>query len=68
MATPRIDGCHPLEVEARHHGGSRGLLAFDCRLRDPRSADQLEGTLVSGRLNVYTLEPFVADEDRRLGR
>jgi predicted hotdog family 3-hydroxylacyl-ACP dehydratase len=43
---------HPLEVEARHHRGERGLVAFDCRVRDPDGGS----TLVEGRVNVYIVE------------
>lgn len=68
FAAPRIEACRPLEVEARHHGGSRGLLAFDCGLRDPSVSDQRDATLATGRLNVYTLERPGEDEDRALGR
>jgi predicted hotdog family 3-hydroxylacyl-ACP dehydratase len=41
-----------LAVEARHHRGDRGLVAFDCQVRDP--SDGLR--LVEGRLNVYIME------------
>lgn len=56
----RLEGGRALEVEARHHGGSRGLFAFDCTLRDPAS----DAVLAAGRLNVYTL----GDEESALGR
>lgn len=44
----------PLEVEARHHRGERGLVAFDCRVSDPASGD----SLVEGRVNVYIVESW----------
>jgi predicted hotdog family 3-hydroxylacyl-ACP dehydratase len=43
---------HPLEVEARHHRGERGLVVFDCQVRDPAAGS----TLVEGRVNVYIVE------------
>jgi hypothetical protein len=42
----------PLEVEARHHRGERGLVAFDCIVRDPAGG----AALVEGRVNVYIVE------------
>jgi predicted hotdog family 3-hydroxylacyl-ACP dehydratase len=41
-----------LRVEARHHRGETGLLAFDCEVRDPSDGR----SLVEGRVNVYTVE------------
>jgi predicted hotdog family 3-hydroxylacyl-ACP dehydratase len=46
-----LDPEQELEVEARHAAGERGLVAFDCALRDPARG----ATLAEGRLNVYTL-------------
>ena len=47
-----------LRVSARHHRGERGLVAFDCDVRD------LDGgpPLVHGRLNVYLVEGWEALE------
>jgi len=42
----------PLEVEARHHRGERGLVAFDCSVRDPAGG----AALVECRVNVYIVE------------
>jgi predicted hotdog family 3-hydroxylacyl-ACP dehydratase len=39
----------PLEVEARHHMGESGLVAFDCSIRSASSGE----TLVDGRVNLY---------------
>ncbi|MDH3213403.1 MAG: hypothetical protein OEM05_13045 [Myxococcales bacterium] len=41
-----------LAVEVRHHRGGRGLVAFDCQVRDPSDGRRL----VEGRLNVYIVE------------
>jgi predicted hotdog family 3-hydroxylacyl-ACP dehydratase len=41
-----------LTVEARHHRGDRGLVAFDCEVRDPSDGR----ALVEGRVNVYIVE------------
>lgn len=60
LFTPHLDPLRPLEVEARHHAGQRGLVAFDCELRDPQRGE----TLAAGRLNVYTL-PGVGAGGRR---
>ena len=45
-----------LRVAARHHRGERGLVAFDCEIRE------LDGgsPLVHGRLNVYLVEGWEA--------
>jgi len=46
---------HPgqqLCVEARHHRGEAGLVAFDCAVRDTES----DRTLAEGRLNLYTVD------------
>ncbi|TFG96202.1 MAG: 3-hydroxylacyl-ACP dehydratase [Myxococcales bacterium] len=47
-----------LRVSARHHRGERGLVAFDCEIRE------LDGgfALVHGRLNVYLVETWQALE------
>ncbi len=47
-----------LRVVARHHRGERGLVAFDCEIRE------LDGgsPLVHGRLNVYLVETWEALE------
>ena len=47
-----------LRVSVRHHRGERGLVAFDCDVRD------LDGgpPLVHGRLNVYLVEGWEALE------
>jgi len=50
LRVPRLPVA-PMEVEARHHGDARGLVSFDCSLRDPGAGD----LLATGRLNVYTL-------------
>ena len=42
----------PLEVEARHHAGERGLVAFDCRVREPSG----DAPRVEGRVNVYIVD------------
>ena len=41
-----------LTVEARHHRGDSGLVAFDCEVRDPSDGRPL----VEGRVNVYIVE------------
>jgi predicted hotdog family 3-hydroxylacyl-ACP dehydratase len=38
-----------LEVEARHHMGETGLVAFDCAIRSTAKRE----TLVEGRVNLY---------------
>jgi predicted hotdog family 3-hydroxylacyl-ACP dehydratase len=43
-----------LVVEARHHAGESGLVAFDCAV----SVAADGAPLVRGRLNVYILESF----------
>jgi predicted hotdog family 3-hydroxylacyl-ACP dehydratase len=45
-----------LRVSARHHRGERGLVVFDCEVRD------LDGgaALVHGRLNVYLVDAWEA--------
>ena len=47
-----------LRVTARHHRGERGLVAFDCDVRD------LDGgsPLVHGRVNVYLVDGWEALE------
>jgi predicted hotdog family 3-hydroxylacyl-ACP dehydratase len=47
-----------LRVSARHHRGERGLVVFDCEVRD------LDGgsSLVHGRLNVYLVDAWEALE------
>jgi predicted hotdog family 3-hydroxylacyl-ACP dehydratase len=47
-----------LRVSARHHRGERGLVVFDCEVRD------LDGgsPLVHGRLNVYLVDAWGALE------
>lgn len=41
-----------LVVEARHHLGERGLVAFDCEVRDAGGGP----AIVKGRVNVFTLD------------
>lgn len=50
LRVPRLP-VSPMEVEARHRGDARGLVSFDCALRDSRAG----ALLATGRLNVYTL-------------
>ena len=54
---------HPLEVEAVHHRGELGLVAFDCQLRDPADGS----TLVEGRVNVYLVESWQDLLEERAG-
>jgi predicted hotdog family 3-hydroxylacyl-ACP dehydratase len=54
----RFEAGRELRVGARHHRGERGLLAFDCEVRDARSG----APLVQGRLNVYTVDELDALE------
>ncbi len=58
-----LDPARPLEVEARHRAGERGLVAFDCALRDPA----VGRTLAAGRLNVYTLRETATEAGRSDG-
>ena len=54
----RFERDRELRVSARHHRGERGLVAFDCELRD------LDGgsPLVHGRLHVYLVDGWEALE------
>lgn len=63
LFAPHLDPARPLEVEARHRAGQRGLVAFDCELRDPERGQ----TLAAGRLNVYTLTRADAEGRRSDG-
>jgi predicted hotdog family 3-hydroxylacyl-ACP dehydratase len=45
----RFEVDRELRVVARHHRGERGLVAFDCEIRDVEG----RSPLVRGRLNVY---------------
>jgi predicted hotdog family 3-hydroxylacyl-ACP dehydratase len=54
---------HELAVEVRHHRGERGLVVFDCQVRDPSDGSRL----VEGRLNFYVGERW-ADFREAAGR
>jgi len=56
---PRFEAGRELHVRASHHRGERGLLAFDCEIRDARGGGP---PLVHGRLNVYTVDGWEALE------
>jgi predicted hotdog family 3-hydroxylacyl-ACP dehydratase len=43
-----------LRVTARHHGGERGLVAFDCEIHDASGGSPL----VQGRANVYIVDSW----------
>ncbi len=43
-----------LRVSARHHGGERGLVAFDCEIHDVSGG----APLVQGRANVYIVDSW----------
>jgi predicted hotdog family 3-hydroxylacyl-ACP dehydratase len=58
---PRFEADRELRVLARHHRGERGLLAFECEIRDARGG----APLVEGRLNVYTVDGWGALEASR---
>jgi predicted hotdog family 3-hydroxylacyl-ACP dehydratase len=50
----RFEPGRELRVAARHHRGERGLLAFDCEVREAGG----HSPLVRGRLNVYIVDGF----------
>ena len=52
LAVDRFDSGCTLRVSARHHRGERGLVAFDCEVRDEPGRT----LLAEGRLLAYTLE------------
>ena len=54
VAAQRFAPARELAVEARHHRGERGLVAFDCEVR------LVDGgpPLVEGRVNVYIVGGF----------
>jgi predicted hotdog family 3-hydroxylacyl-ACP dehydratase len=58
---PRFEADRELHVLARHHRGERGLLAFECEIRDARGG----APLGEGRLNVYTVDGWEALEASR---
>ena len=54
FAAQRFARDRELRVEARHHRGERGLVAFDCEVREAAGGPPL----VEGRVNVYIVEGF----------
>jgi len=52
LAVDRFAAGCTLRISARHHHGERGLVAFDCEVRDEAGSD----LLAEGRLLAYTLE------------
>ena len=58
FAVQSFEAGRELRVAARHHRGVRGLLVFDCEIRDARGG----APLVYGRLNVYTVDGWDALE------
>ena len=63
FAVQHFDADRELRVSARHHRGARGLVAFDCEIRDLDG----ESPLVHGRLNVYLVEAWEALEGAVVG-
>jgi predicted hotdog family 3-hydroxylacyl-ACP dehydratase len=61
FAAQRFARDRELCVEARHHRGERGLVAFDCEVREASGGPPL----VQGRLNVYIVGGF---EELEAGR
>lgn len=59
FAVEAFRGDRPLRVEVCHHRGERGLVAFDCELREAAGQSPPgEPPLVGGRLNVYLVESW----------
>ena len=54
FAVQRFARDRELRVEARHHRGERGLVAFDCEVREAAGGSPL----VEGRVNVYIVGGF----------
>jgi len=54
FAAPRFARDRELRVEARHHRGERGLVAFDCEVALAAGGPPL----VQGRVNVYIVGGF----------
>ena len=49
---PILDPRQSAALRVAHRAGERGLVAFDCRVREPSR----EAILVEGRLNVYIVD------------